>query len=106
VIVYNGIRLLLPALNEVMDGAVSDNIGSRIKAIAATVEGVLEIEKCRIRKSDLGLLMDIHVIVREDLTVHEGHKIGHEVKNSLLASDLNIMDVTVHIEPGDISTPE
>ena len=102
VIVFNGIRLLLPAMNEVMDGAVPDNIENRIRTIAATVDGVLEIEKCRVRKSGLGLLMDIHVIVQEDLTVREGHKIGHDVKDSLLASNLNIVDVTVHIEPGEI----
>jgi cation diffusion facilitator family transporter len=106
VIIFNGVRLLLPALNEVMDGAVPEDVENRIRIVAVSVEGVLEIEKCRVRKSGLGLLMDIHVIVHEDLTVREGHRIGHEVKDSLLASDLNIKDVTVHIEPGDVSIGE
>jgi len=97
--VYNGIRLLLPALNEVMDGAVPVDIEDQIRNLASPVDGVLEIEKCRVRKSGLGLLMDIHVIVQEDLTVKEGHEIGHKVKDILLSSDLKITDVTVHIEP-------
>lgn len=99
VIVYNGIRLLLPALNEVMDGSVPVDIEDQIKNLASRVDGVLEIEKCRVRKSGLGLLMDIHVIVQENLTVKEGHEIGHKVKDILLGSDLKITDVTVHIEP-------
>ena len=102
VIVFNGVRLLLPAMNEVMDGAVPENTENRIREISAEVEGVLEIEKCRIRKSGLGLMMDIHVIVLEDLTVREGHKIGHDVKDRLLGSDLNVIDVIVHIEPGEM----
>ena len=104
VIVFNGIRLLMPALNEVMDGAVPGVTENRIKDVAASAKGVLEIEKCRVRKSGLGLLMDIHVIVDENLTVREGHKIGHDVKNILMSSDLNVIDVSVHIEPGITET--
>ncbi len=99
VIVYNGVRLLLPALNEVMDSAAPDEIEHKIREIAANVEGVIEIEKCRIRKSGLGLLMDIHVVVQGDISVQEGHQIGHEVKNCLLESEIQITDVTVHVEP-------
>ena len=99
VIMYNGVRLLLPALNEVMDGAAPDEIEDQIRKIASNIEGVIEIEKCRIRKSGLGLLMDIHVVVQGEISVEEGHEIGHEVKNHLLESELQITDVTVHIEP-------
>ena len=99
-ILYNGIRLLLPALNEVMDGAPPDETEDQIRLIASSVEGVIEIEKCRIRKSGLGLLMDIHVVVDGDIPVNEGHQIGHDVKDRLLKSDLQITDVSIHIEPG------
>ena len=105
VILYNGTRLLFPALNEVMDGAVPDDIEDQIRKLASQVEGVLEIEKCRIRKSGTGLLMDIHVVVQGDILVREGHEIGHEVKDYLLNSGLKISDVTVHIEPGSLDNP-
>ena len=101
VILYNGIRLLLPALNEVMDGAPPDDVERKIRILASNVEGVIEIEKCRIRKSGLGLLMDIHVVVRGDITVKEGHQIGHDVKDRLLGSDYQITDITVHVEPDE-----
>ena len=44
-------------------------------------------------------LVDIHVQVDGSLSVVAGHKIGHDVKNALLASALRITDVSVHIEP-------
>ncbi len=99
IIFVNGVRLLRPALNEVMDAAPSDAIEARVVEMAAYVDGVVAIEKCRIRKSGLGYLMDIHVEVNSELTIREGHDIGHAVKDRLLDSELPISDVIVHIEP-------
>ena len=100
-IFYNGIRLLIPSLHEIMDRAAPVEIEEQIRSIAAGVEGVIEIEKCRIRKSGVYFLMDIHVVVRGALSVWEGHRIAHEVQDSLLASGLPIADVSVHIEPDE-----
>jgi divalent metal cation (Fe/Co/Zn/Cd) transporter len=43
--------------------------------------------------------VDIHVEVPGDITVRAGHEIAHRVKDALLASDHNVMDAVVHIEP-------
>ena len=56
-------------------------------------------DKCRVRKSGLSHLVDIHVRVDGDLTVREGHDIAHKVQDALLASSLRVSDVSVHIEP-------
>ena len=103
VIMYNGVHLLLPALNEVMDGVPPAEVEDQIRQIASAVAGVVEIEKCRIRKSGMGLLMDIHVVVQGDISVRAGHQIGHAVKNQLLQSPLPITDVVIHVEPDQIS---
>lgn len=101
VIFYNGLRLLRPAMDEVMDAAVPEEIEGTVRSIAGEVSGVMEVEKCRIRKSGLGLLMDIHITVDGDIPVREGHEIGHVVKDDLCRSELPIHDVVVHIEPND-----
>lgn len=99
VILYNAYRLFRPALDEVMDAAVPTEIEDQIRHIASSIEGVSEIEKCRIRKSGLGYQMDIHVVVNGDLSVRRGHLIGHEVKSALIESEHPINDIVVHIEP-------
>ncbi|MFQ5592813.1 MAG: cation diffusion facilitator family transporter [Anaerolineae bacterium] len=99
VIVYNGVRLLRPAMDEVMDAAVAGDVESEVRRIAAEVSGVVDVEKCRIRKSGVGLLMDIHITVDGDISVRSGHEIGHIVKDHLCQSELPIHDVIVHIEP-------
>ena len=101
VILFNGIRLLRPSVDEVMDAAVPHSVEVEVRRIAAEVPGVAAVEKCRIRKSGLSLLMDIHVMVDGALTVHQGHLIAHAVQDALRASTLPILDVMVHIEPYD-----
>jgi divalent metal cation (Fe/Co/Zn/Cd) transporter len=82
-----------------MDAAVSPEVVAGVRKLAADVEGVLLIEKCRIRKSGLHLALDIHVVVDGNLSVRRGHDIAHQVKDRLLQSQHRINDVTVHIEP-------
>lgn len=102
VIAWNGLSLLRPAVAEVMDASVSRDVEERVRSIASSVEDVMMIEKCRVRKSGLGYLMDIHVVVDGSLSVRDGHEIGHRVKDRLVASDLPIEDVVVHVEPDTI----
>ena len=99
VIFVNGVRLLRPAMDEVMDASAPGDVKEQVVTIASAVEGVKAIEKCRIRKSGLGYLMDIHVEVDGEITVTEGHGIGHRVKDRLVESSLPISDVVIHIEP-------
>ncbi len=100
-IAFNGVRLLQPALNEIMDASAPREVEERVRQIAAAVPGVVAIEKCRVRKSGVRLLMDIHVIVAGDLSVREGHAIAHRVKDALIAGELPVLDVVVHIEPDE-----
>lgn len=101
-IVANAIRLMRPALAEVMDAAAPAAVEQEVRTIAEAVDGVLHVEKCRIRKSGLGLLMDLHVTVDGNLSVRIGHEIGHVVKDRLLASSLPAKDVVVHLEPDSL----
>jgi len=99
IIFINGAHLLRTALHENMDGAPSEEIYEEARSISSAVPGVRMIEKLRMKKSGLGYHMDIHVQVDGSLSVTEGHRIGHDVQDALLASDRRFMDIIVHIEP-------
>ena len=101
VIVFNGFRLLRNALNEVMDAAAPDEIETKIRQIACSVDGVVEIEKCRVRKSGLGYQMDLHVVVDGTISVQTGHLIGHAVKDRLSEATIPVTDAIIHIEPDE-----
>jgi cation diffusion facilitator family transporter len=89
------------AAGELMDVAVSKEVQEEILREAGQVPGVMEIEKCRIRKSGATLLLDLHVRVHPEITVREGHAIGHAVKDRLCSSRFPIRDVVVHVEPAE-----
>jgi divalent metal cation (Fe/Co/Zn/Cd) transporter len=49
----------------------------------------------------LEYFVDLHVGVPPMLSVREGHRIGHAVRDAVRASNPAIADVLVHIEPDD-----
>jgi cation diffusion facilitator family transporter len=99
VIVLNGVLLLRSAVHEIMDATAPSEVRDAIRKLAEGVEGVEAVEKMRVRKSGLGLFMDIHVQVGGEMTVTKSHEIAHRVKDRLVGSELRIQDVVVHIEP-------
>lgn len=101
VILLNGGRMFRTAVGEVIDEQVSPDLVERIETLALAVSGVSSVEKCRVRKSGLVLLADLHVRVSGDLTVRDGHTISHDVKDQLMDADFRLTDVTVHLEPDD-----
>ena len=99
VIAGNGIRLLRPALYEIMDTAPGGKIVRSIRSAARSVPGVIEVEKCRVRKMGLDFYVDLHVGVKDSISVREGHEIAHQVKAAIQQNDSRVADVLVHIEP-------
>ena len=99
VIAANGIRLLRPALYEIMDAAPRGQIVDLVRDAARSVPGVRDVEKSFVRKMGLSFYADLHVKVDGDISVRDGHRIAHEVKQAIQRTDLRIADVLVHIEP-------
>jgi len=102
VIAANGVRLALPALQEIMDTAPGGKIVRSIRTVASSVPGVVEVEKCYARKMGLDYYVDLHVGVDGNISVHEGHEIAHRVKSAIQQSDSRVADVLVHIEPAKL----
>src|SRR5438309_2344897 len=99
---WNGYRLLLPAVFEIMDTAPRGKFIRSIRETARSVPGVIEVEKCRARKMGLDFYVDLHVGVDGNISVHEGHEIAHRVKSEIQQSDPRVADVLVHIEPARV----
>ena len=99
VIAWNGIRLLHPALNELMDHSPNREVIELIKKIGEAVPEVVRVEKCLVRKMGYHYFVDMHVEVDPQMTVQHSHQIAHDVKNKVRAQVPRVRDVLVHIEP-------
>jgi cation diffusion facilitator family transporter len=99
IIFFNAIKLFRPALAEIMDTAPPRRIAIAIRKKASEIEEVKEVEKCYVRKMGFDYYVDLHIKIDGSLSVSEGHRIAHMVKDRILKSDLNIKDVLIHVEP-------
>jgi cation diffusion facilitator family transporter len=99
VIAWNAISLLRSTARDILDVSAGEDVHARIRDLAEGVSEVRGVDVVRVRRSGLVLIVDIHVEVDASLTVRDGHRIAHEVKDRLLESELPILDALVHVEP-------
>ncbi len=104
-IFWVGASLLWENVQGLMDRQADPETLARARSEAQLVPGVRNVEKLRIRKAGLDLLVDIHIEVDPNLTVREGHTIAHRVKAHLIDSIPSVRDVLVHVEPDDGEPP-
>src|SRR5690554_855283 len=100
-ILYNSYRIFRPALGEVMDEHRYDELENEIRKVSLTVPGVIGTEKCLVRKNGMYYLVDLHALVNAEISVKEGHRIAHDLQDTLIEAIPNIDKVLVHIEPFD-----
>ena len=105
-ILYNAYLILRPALGEMMDEHVYEDMVEDIRKLSIKEPGVLETEKCFVRKTGMTFHVDLHVVVDGELTVKKGHEIAHNLKKRLLDEFPEIADILIHVEPNDIEHSE
>lgn len=98
-IFYNAYHIFRPALGEIMDEHLYDDLIDEIRQVSLKVEGILGTEKCFIRKAGTKYHVDLHAIVNGSISVKEGHELSHKLKDRLRADIPNIGHVLIHIEP-------
>ena len=98
-IIYNAYLIFRPALGEIMDEHLYDDLVEEIRKVSISVKGVKGTEKCFVRKSGMKYQVDLHAIVDGKITVEEGHRISHNLKDKLQSEIQAIAYVLVHIEP-------
>jgi len=98
-ILYNSYLIFRPALGEIMDEHLYEDLESQIRRVAVTVNGVIDTEKCFIRKSGMKFHIDLHAVVDSTISVKEGHDIAHLLKDTLRENIVELGHVLIHIEP-------
>lgn len=98
-ILYNSYKIFRPALGEIMDEHVYDDLVANIRKIALTVNGVMGTEKCFIRKAGMIYHVDLHATVAATISVKAGHDIAHQLKDTLRREIPQLGHVLIHIEP-------
>lgn len=100
-ILYNSYLIFRPALGEIMDENLYDDLISEIRKVAVTVDGIEDTEKCFIRKSGMKYHVDLHAHVNAYISVKEGHMLAHKLQDTLRNRIPELGNILIHIEPSD-----
>lgn len=98
IIALNGIRLLRPAVGDLMDRAPDPAVTRAVRMAALGVDGVRAVEKLHIRRVGLGYRVIIHVQADPAMPLRDAHVLGGRVRSALRGMP-RVMDATVHMEP-------
>ena len=93
-------QIAKPAFMELTDAACGVT-ADEVERIAQAVPGVRRVHKVRIRRYGGSFQCDMHVQVARDITISQGHAIGHEVKAAIVAANIGMADAVIHVEPMD-----
>lgn len=99
IIVFNGVRMLRPALHDLMDRMPGAEVVDPVRRAAELVPGVLATEKLAVRRSGMGYRVTIHVQADPGLRLDEAHSLGGAVKAAIRAEVPQVQYVLVHMEP-------
>jgi cation diffusion facilitator family transporter len=102
-ILYNSYLIFRPALGEIMDEHLYDDLVEEIRKVSHQVPGIIDTEKCFIRKAGMKYHVDLHAIVNAAITVKEGHDLAHNLKDTLRQEIPELGHVLIHVEPDTFS---
>ncbi len=101
IIVVNAIKLLRPAVHDLMDRSPPDELLHRISTAALGADDVQAIEKLKVRKVGLTYNVDLHVQADPAMSLHAAHIVSGKVKSAIRAAVPEVTGVLVHMEPLD-----
>ena len=104
IIAYNGVSMLRPAWNDLMDRMPGADVVEPVRRAAESVAGVLATEKLAVRKTGLEYRVTIHVQADPRLSLHDAHILGGMVKSAIRDAVPQVQAVLVHMEPFERAT--
>ncbi len=98
-IVQAAVKLLWPQIQEILEAGAPPATLKRIRRLAESQDGVVQIHNLRTRYVGADLHLDLHLVVDGRISVREGHAIAETVKSHLLAELNDLRDAVIHVEP-------
>jgi len=97
------IKMALPAMRELLDISLPDDVENEIISIAKSVEGVTDVHNLKTRRTGPSVIIDAHIMVDHNITIVEAHNIATEVEKQLTEHYGIETQINIHIEPDNYS---
>ena len=103
-ILHAAIKIIWPAVSELIDAGVPEEIQKKIMGIASNTMGVREVHAIRSRYISSSIQIDLHIVVDGNISVREGHTIADSVEDNIIGGIPEVLEVVVHVDPSQVSS--
>jgi divalent metal cation (Fe/Co/Zn/Cd) transporter len=97
-IVHIGWGFAWSSVKELVDTGLSPEDTEQLRKTAMNIDGVRNVHDLRSRRMGQDILLDVHIVVRPEISVSEGHQIGMQVAAAMRATMSSILDINFHID--------
>lgn len=98
-IIYVAVRMAIPALEELTDASLPEEVEDRMKNIILSIEGVRDVHDIRTRSNGSRYIMDAHIVVDPDMKVSEAHRITDLAESEIRNEYGDETYISLHVEP-------
>ena len=93
------VKMAVPALRELTDASLPDEIESEISDIIQSVEGVENVHNLKTRRNGPDIIIDAHMVVAPEMTVAAAHRLTMIAETLLRERFGSGTQIMLHVEP-------
>ena len=99
VIIVVAVQMAIPAVNELTEASLPDDVEDEILGIIESVEGVDNVHDLRTRRSGPDIIIDVHIVVDPDMSVRDAHDITSVAETAVRQKYGESTQLSIHVEP-------
>lgn len=100
-ILVMAVKMSVPAIKELLDVSLPDDVEEKIEATAKSVKGVVDLHELKTRREGPGIIMEGHLVLDSEISLKEAHNISKKVEESLRKEFGPETQISLHLEPED-----
>lgn len=100
-IILIAVQMAVPALKELTESSLPDDVEDEISGIIQSVDGVRNVHDLKTRKSGPDIIIDSHLVVDPEMTVAKAHAITEIAESALRSKYGEKTQISLHVEPSD-----
>lgn len=102
-ILVMAVKMSVPAIKELLDVSLPDDVEEKIEATAKSVKGVVDLHELKTRREGPGIIMEGHLVLDSEISLKEAHDISKKVEAALRKEFGPETQISLHLEPEDDS---
>lgn len=98
-IIVMAVRMSIPAIKELLDVSLPDEMEDEIERTAKGVPGVVDLHELKTRREGPGIVLEGHLVLHSDISLEQAHSISKQVELALRDRFGDSTQISLHLEP-------